>query len=73
MKPLHTLSACEAARNIAAGKLSAEALVRDCLDRIDAREAQVRAWSHLDREAALQQARAADARPAQGLLHGLPV
>ncbi len=72
MKP-HTLSACEAARNIAAGKLTAEALVRDCLERIDAREAQVQAWSHLDREAALQQARAADARPAQGLLHGLPV
>ena len=73
MKPLHTLSASEAARLIAAKKITAEALVRDCLERIEARESEVQAWAFLDREAALRQARAADAHPGRGLLHGLPV
>jgi Asp-tRNA(Asn)/Glu-tRNA(Gln) amidotransferase A subunit family amidase len=63
----------EAARQIAANKITSEALVRDCLERIAAREGEVHAWEHLDREAALRQARAADAGPSRGLLHGLPV
>jgi len=70
---LNTLSAVEAARRIAAGEITCEALVRDCLDRIVAREGEVQAWEHLDREAALEQARAADKRPNRGLLHGVPV
>ena len=73
MKPLHTLSASEAVRQIAAKKITSQALVRDCLDRIEAREGDVQAWAFLDREAALRQARAADAGPSRGLLHGLPV
>lgn len=73
MKTLNTLSAVEAARLIAAKEITSEALVRDCLDRIEAREGEVRAWAFLDREAALRQARAADAGPSRGLLHGLPV
>lgn len=73
MGALNTLSAVEAARQIAANKITSEALVRDCLERIAAREGEVHAWEHLDREAALRQARAADAGPSRGLLHGLPV
>ncbi len=73
MGSLNTLSAVEAAREIAAGKIKSEALVRDCLDRISAREAQVRAWAHVDENAALEQARAADRTRGNGLLHGVPI
>ncbi|HEV2008292.1 MAG TPA: amidase, partial [Burkholderiales bacterium] len=73
MGALNTLAAVDAAHQIAAKKITSEALVRDCLERIDAREGEVRAWEYLDREAALMQARAADARPSGRLLHGLPV
>ena len=73
MGALNTLSAVEAARQIGARKITSEALVCDCLERIAAREGAVQAWQYLDREAALAQARAADAGPSRGLLHGLPV
>ena len=73
MGSLNTLSAVEAARQIAAKKITSEALMRDCLERIAAREDAVAAWEYLDRDAALEQARAADAGPYRGLLHGLPV
>ena len=73
MKPLHTLGATEAAGLIAAGKITSEALVKSCLERIEAREADVQAWAFLDPDAALRQARAADAQPARGLLHGVPI
>jgi Asp-tRNA(Asn)/Glu-tRNA(Gln) amidotransferase A subunit family amidase len=70
---LNTLSAVEAARHLAARKITAEALMRDCLERINERESDVQAWEYIDREAALAQARAADAGASRGLLHGLPV
>lgn len=69
----HLLSACEAAKQLAQRSLRAEDLVRDCLARIDAREGQVQAWSHVAREAALSRARALDQGAHQGLLHGLPI
>jgi Asp-tRNA(Asn)/Glu-tRNA(Gln) amidotransferase A subunit family amidase len=69
----HRLSACEAARQLAQRSLRAEDLVRDCLERIGAREPQVQAWSHLAGEAALERARALDRGAHQGLLHGLPI
>ena len=68
-----SLSARAAAREIAAGRLTAEALVGACLDRIAAREAVVGAWHHLDRDAALAQARQRDASPPSGPLHGIPI
>jgi Asp-tRNA(Asn)/Glu-tRNA(Gln) amidotransferase A subunit family amidase len=73
MGALNTLSAVEAARQIAAGKLTSQALVRDCLERIAARESEVQAWEYLDQEAAIRHAKAADAAPSRGLLHGVPV
>jgi Asp-tRNA(Asn)/Glu-tRNA(Gln) amidotransferase A subunit family amidase len=67
------LSACEAAHQLAQRTLRAEDLVRDCLERIDARETQVQAWTHVAREAALARAKALDQGAHQGLLHGLPI
>ncbi len=69
----HLLSACEAAEQLAQRGLRAEDLVRDCLARIDAREAEVQAWNHVARDAALARARALDQGAHQGLLHGLPI
>jgi Asp-tRNA(Asn)/Glu-tRNA(Gln) amidotransferase A subunit family amidase len=47
--------------------------VAACLARIAEREGEVGAWIHLDSGAALEQARAADAAPARGPLHGVPI
>ena len=66
------LGASEAARRIAEGSLTSEALVRACLARIEQRERLVQAWAALDPEAALERARAADAVPPSGPLHGVP-
>src|SRR3954447_1161936 len=71
------LSAAEAARQIASGVLTSEELVQACLERIRAVEPQVQAWTFLDEEHALKQARAADEHKRSGLaigaLHGVPV
>src|SRR5882762_2425481 len=69
----NTLTATELAQRIDAGSLTAEAIVRAHLERIDQRDAQVLAWSHLAREAALERARVLDRGPRQGLLHGVPI
>ncbi len=73
----YLLSACEARRAIVDGLLSAEEMVTACFRRIDEIEDGIGAWAHLDREVALEQARAADAFRRRGLatgpLHGLPV
>ncbi len=68
-----SLTAREAATEIAEGQLGAEALVRAYLDRIEAREGVVGAWHHLDREQALAEARQRDAEPPRGPLHGVPI
>jgi Asp-tRNA(Asn)/Glu-tRNA(Gln) amidotransferase A subunit family amidase len=67
------LSATEAAAAIAAGKLTSETLVRACLDRIRAREADVEAWAYLDPELALAQARQRDRETPRSRLHGIPI
>lgn len=74
---LTLLSAVDAAEHIRAGRLSSEALVTACLARIEATDATIRAWAHLDAETALNQAREMDhirkAGHAVGPLHGVPV
>ena len=71
------LTAAEAARRIAAGRLSSEELVQGCLERIRQVEPEVQAWTFLDEKLALSQARAADEKrrsgEAVGPLNGLPV
>jgi len=68
-----SLTVREAARQIADRRLSAEALVKVCLDRIAARETVVGAWQLIDREWALAAARRRDAEPLRGPLHGIPI
>ena len=67
------LTALDAAREIANGRLTSEELVRAYLDRIEARDDAVRAWVHLDPEQALAEARARDAERPRSPLHGVPV
>jgi len=68
------LGANSAAAKIKAGELSSEVLVQACLDRAADREPQIRAWSWLDADAALAQARACDrAAGPKGPLHGVPI
>ncbi|MFC0407077.1 amidase [Roseomonas elaeocarpi] len=62
----------EAARRIARGDLTAEALTRLCLDRIAEREPAVQAWQALDAEGALAEARHRDRSPVAGPMHGIP-
>jgi Asp-tRNA(Asn)/Glu-tRNA(Gln) amidotransferase A subunit family amidase len=72
MSGAERLTASEAAARLAAGTLTAEALIRDCLERARAR-AEVKAWAWLDPEHALAQARAVDRAGRPGLLAGVPV
>lgn len=69
----NTLTATEIAQQIDAGTLTAEAVIRAHLERIDKRDADVLAWSHLARDAALERARLLDRGPRKGLLHGVPI
>jgi Asp-tRNA(Asn)/Glu-tRNA(Gln) amidotransferase A subunit family amidase len=72
-----TLTATEVAAAIRTGSLTSTALVRSLLDRIEALESSIGAWTFLDPAYALAQAGAADRRQAQGEplgpLHGMPV
>jgi len=74
---LTALTAIEAAELIAEGELTSEAYVGSCLDRIAAMDDDVRAFVHLDPDAALAQAQALDERQRDGeplgALHGVPV
>jgi Asp-tRNA(Asn)/Glu-tRNA(Gln) amidotransferase A subunit family amidase len=67
------LGAVEAASAIAAGTLGVEEFLSALMARIDARDAEIRAWAYLDTEGAWSQARALDSHPATGPLHGVPV
>jgi Asp-tRNA(Asn)/Glu-tRNA(Gln) amidotransferase A subunit family amidase len=73
MVTLNELDATEAAARLARRELRAEDLLRDCLARIVGREPAVRAFAAIDADAAFAQARALDAGPIRGPLHGLPI
>jgi Asp-tRNA(Asn)/Glu-tRNA(Gln) amidotransferase A subunit family amidase len=68
----HRLPATMLARLIEGGELSAEAVMRSCLDRIKEREPVVRAWVHLDPGQALAAARECDRHGRKGVLRGVP-
>lgn len=70
---LNLLTATEMAAQIAAGKISSEAVVTDCLTRIEARNGELDAWAFIDPDLALMQARERDGGSVKGLLHGVPV
>jgi Asp-tRNA(Asn)/Glu-tRNA(Gln) amidotransferase A subunit family amidase len=66
-----------AAELLRRGRLTSEALVRSCLERIERREAVLHAWAELHPEHALAEARACDEEARlhrwRGPLHGLPL
>jgi Asp-tRNA(Asn)/Glu-tRNA(Gln) amidotransferase A subunit family amidase len=70
---LHEQSASALVPQLERREITAEQLVRACLDRIQAREGDVQAWEYLAADNALEQARQLDRRPVQGLLHGIPI
>ena len=70
---LHELSAAQAAALLLRRELKAEDLVRACLERVAARNDDIHAFTHVDAVSALAQARALDAGPIRGPLHGLPL
>lgn len=74
---LNRLSATEAADGIRHGVFSAEDLAAACLRAIDAEEPRVQAWTYVDPDHVLAQARRADEDRAAGRptgpLHGVPV
>src|SRR3990172_3414378 len=74
---LHSLSASDAAQLIREGVISSQQLVEACLARIREVDADVQAWTFLDPDHALAQARAADEHRLSGqptgALHGVPV
>jgi Asp-tRNA(Asn)/Glu-tRNA(Gln) amidotransferase A subunit family amidase len=71
-KPLNELSAAEAAKRIAAGEATAEALAGACLERIAERDEAVRAWAFIHAKQALAEARDLDRMPRRTRLHGVP-
>jgi Asp-tRNA(Asn)/Glu-tRNA(Gln) amidotransferase A subunit family amidase len=70
---LNELSASEIARRIAIREITAEAVVGDCLARIQSREPLIHAFAHVNSELALRQARELDRSPVRGALHGVPI
>ena len=70
---LNALTAAAAADRLAAGEITSEQLVRDCLARIEAREPELRAWAFIDPDHAIAQARVLDGEPRRSALHGIPV
>ena len=74
---LCALSLSQAAADIRDGRITAVELAGACLARIEEVDARVQAWTFLDREHALRQAKAADDHrkegKALGPLHGVPI
>ncbi|MGH9668689.1 MAG: amidase family protein, partial [Terriglobales bacterium] len=74
---LWALSLTQAAADIREGRMTSAELVADCLKRVEEVESEVQAWAFLDRDHAMQQAKAADLYRKQGKalgpLHGAPI
>ena len=66
------LSMSAAIRKMASGDLTAEALLMSCLERVDQREKEVRAWVSMDRDETLARAKAADKAGRPGIVGGIP-
>jgi Asp-tRNA(Asn)/Glu-tRNA(Gln) amidotransferase A subunit family amidase len=70
---LNVLSATQAAAKLRDGSATSAELVEHCLERIAVRDSEVHAWVYVDREIALEQARARDRETPRSPLHGVPV
>ncbi len=69
---LWRMTAAQASANMAAGLLTCEDYARAFLERVAARDAQVRAFTAIDPAAVLASARERDREPRRGPLHGIP-
>jgi Asp-tRNA(Asn)/Glu-tRNA(Gln) amidotransferase A subunit family amidase len=72
IKPLNELTATEIVAGIGQGRFTCEAVARACLERVDARERQVHAWTYIDAATALASARAVDKSGKRGPFAGVP-
>lgn len=72
-KNLWAHDATAMAKLVQTGATTSEALMRACLERISERDPSIEAWEFLDPAMALAAARARDAAPGKGPLHGVPV
>jgi Asp-tRNA(Asn)/Glu-tRNA(Gln) amidotransferase A subunit family amidase len=63
---LNELEACELARRLAQGQVTAEAVVRASIERVEAREKDIGAWAHFDAQQAIAAARVLDQGPVCG-------
>ena len=72
IKPLNELTATEIVAATEGGRITSEAVVRACLDRVAARESEVHAFAHIDPDAAIAAARAFDKSGGRGPLAGVP-
>ena len=72
-KNLWAHDATAMAELVQTGGATGEALMRACLERISERDPSIEAWEFLDPAMALAAARASDAAPGKGPLHGVPV
>ena len=66
-------TATEARQQIDAGTLTCEALLQQCLARIDERDRSVDAWQLVGREAAKASVATLNRATSKGLLHGIPI
>jgi Asp-tRNA(Asn)/Glu-tRNA(Gln) amidotransferase A subunit family amidase len=73
MSELCELSALALQTMLRRGDCSATEIIQACCDRIEALEPDVKGFVHIDRAAAMMQARALDASEHRGLLCGIPV
>jgi Asp-tRNA(Asn)/Glu-tRNA(Gln) amidotransferase A subunit family amidase len=69
---LNRMGFAQMAREIRDGRVTAEAIMQSCLERIEQRESEVGAFICYDAEAALAAACLADQTEPKGLLHGVP-
>ena len=72
-KNLWAHDATAMAELVQTGATTSEALMSACLERISERDPSIEAWEFLDPAMALAAARASDAAPGKGPLHGVPV
>lgn len=66
-------SVVDLSRALEQGELTSERLVSAIVDRIEAREDDVRAWAYFNPDQAVEEARRLDRTPRLGPLHGIPV
>jgi Asp-tRNA(Asn)/Glu-tRNA(Gln) amidotransferase A subunit family amidase len=69
---VNRLTATELDSGLRGGQITVAQIARACLERIASRDAEVRAWSYVDPDAVIRQARELDKLPSRSDLHAIP-